>query len=234
VPRGARAAEHPGGRLAAVFADPAAREGAHRLLANDEVDLAALQEAMFASAVSRSSAYSMVFVAQDQSSLAYTGEHAWCRDAPDPRLLVAMEDRALSQGVEAWRDAGRGVIAALGGRAVPVGNGPRGRRSAPAAHDVPVAQHPRPAVPRRAGTRLGARRTRRHRHSHDAPRNQVGGSRSRGGLGSAQPAAFGTRWKARGSRVAPGSEFGVNGGTRSEARGRGADLVPVSEHDVSR
>lgn len=70
----ARVAEHPGGRLTTVFDEPAAREGAYRLLSNEEVELAAVQAAMFASAAERAGAYPMVFVAQDQSSLAYTDD----------------------------------------------------------------------------------------------------------------------------------------------------------------
>lgn len=66
------AARRPAGRLTEVFEVAAERAGAYRLVENDDVDPEVVAEAMYAAAVERSQGESFVFVAEDQSSLAFT------------------------------------------------------------------------------------------------------------------------------------------------------------------
>lgn len=105
-------AAHPAGEVCRVFADPAEREGAYRLLDNKDVTCAHLEEALASSTVTRclrEAESSHVFVAVDGSSL-------------------SLKDLHLRRDVGAvgpWSQKGRGVLVqtalALDDRGTPIG-----------------------------------------------------------------------------------------------------------------
>ncbi len=59
----------PAGRITAVFADPASREGAFRFVENEQVKAAAIGDAAFRACARRAANYSFVFVPVDATSL---------------------------------------------------------------------------------------------------------------------------------------------------------------------
>lgn len=68
----ARVAEQPAGTVSAVFADPAEREGAYRLLSNEAVDPGEVALSSHAACVARCVGEEFVFVPEDGSSLNIT------------------------------------------------------------------------------------------------------------------------------------------------------------------
>ena len=70
----ARMAERPAGTVTGVFEDPAEREGAYRLLSNEDVELSAVRFGIEDATVRRCAGEDFVFVAEDGSSLAITDD----------------------------------------------------------------------------------------------------------------------------------------------------------------
>ena len=67
-----RVAESPAGTVSAVFADPAERQGAYRLLSNENVGWQEVAKASYAACVARCVGESFVYVPEDGSSLNIT------------------------------------------------------------------------------------------------------------------------------------------------------------------
>lgn len=96
---GARAACSPGGKISEVFQTTAEREGAYRLVENDDVAPEAIGAAAHQATAQRAWGMPFVFVPTDQSSLSLTDtQHekglglvgARCRNSPGLNVMTAM------------------------------------------------------------------------------------------------------------------------------------------------